>query len=125
MSGIELAGLVLGGFPLVIEGLRIYRENFENLEQWWEFRKNFIAFADKVQHQRMLYRDNLKKLLDPIIVDTDELQRMISDPDDQLWSDTTLLSDRVKARLGEEYERFVPLCDKDFDINVTYCLIQV
>lgn len=41
MSGIEIAGLVLGAFPVVIEALESYRNAFTALKNWWEFQRTF------------------------------------------------------------------------------------
>ncbi|PVH79284.1 hypothetical protein DL98DRAFT_420730 [Cadophora sp. DSE1049] len=48
MSGIEIASLVLGGFPLLISTAEYYREGFEPLAKWYKFRSQFIAFIDTV-----------------------------------------------------------------------------
>lgn len=41
MSGIEVAGLVLGAFPIVVEALEDYRELFGALKSWWRFQRTF------------------------------------------------------------------------------------
>ena len=41
MSGIEVAGLVLGAWPVVMEALEGYRETFRTLKSWWKFQRTF------------------------------------------------------------------------------------
>ncbi|RYP05471.1 hypothetical protein DL765_009835 [Monosporascus sp. GIB2] len=80
MSGIEVAGLVLGGFPILLNCLDYYRKGFEPLEEWWNFRTRFIEFIDNIRHQAMRYNENMYRLLDPIIPDVESLNRMIDLP---------------------------------------------
>lgn len=44
MSGFEIAGVVLGAFPIVMSGLERYRKAFEPLKSWWKFQRTFEVF---------------------------------------------------------------------------------
>ncbi|RPA83858.1 hypothetical protein BJ508DRAFT_51884 [Ascobolus immersus RN42] len=111
MSGLEIAGLVLGGFPLLIEGLNAYRRHFEVLQNWFEFRVKFVEFIDDVNHQMMLYESNLQNLLDPIVSNLKELEELQTDLGHPLWKDGRLLV-RLKERLGIQYARFVRIMER-------------
>jgi hypothetical protein len=106
MSGIEIAGLVLGGFPILLNCLDYYREGFEPLEEWWNFRTHFIAFVDDIRHQMMRYNENMARLLDPIIADNDSLTTLVRDAHDPRWTDGSLDA-LLEQRLASEYGRFV------------------
>lgn len=108
MSGFEIAGLVLGAFPILLKSLEHYREGFEPLEEWWNFRTHFIAFVDDIRHQMMRYNENLVRLLDPIIADTDELASLLRDSSlaDARWHDGTF-EGPLKQRLASECDRFL------------------
>lgn len=41
MSGIKVAGLILGAFPVVISALEGYRKAFKPLKSWWKFQRTF------------------------------------------------------------------------------------
>lgn len=102
MSGFEIAGAVLGGFPILLNCLEYYREGFEPLNDWWHFRVHFIAFVDDVRHQMMRYHESLIRLLDPIISDNQSLLALIKDPTDSRWKDGSieaLLEDRLPSEL--------------------------
>lgn len=107
MSGFEIAGVVLGGFPILLNCLEYYREGFEPLEEWWNFRTHFIAFVDDIRHQMMRYHENMIRLLDPIIADTDDLASLVRDSSlaDPRWHDGSL-EGALKERLASEYDRF-------------------
>lgn len=120
MSGIEVAGLVLGAFPILLNCLDYYQKGFEPLEEWWNFRTNFIAFIDDISHQMMKYTENMFQLLDPIIADRESLIRLIEDPDDQRWHDAKL-GELLKDRLASEYSRYFRTVDK---IHRVICELQ-
>lgn len=106
MSGIEIAGLVLGSFPILLSCLDHYREGFEPLEEWWNFRTHFIAFVDDIRHQMMRYNENIIRLLDPIISDKDSLTDLVRNAKDSRWTDGSLDA-LLEQRLASEYERVV------------------
>ncbi|KAH0542502.1 hypothetical protein FGG08_003098 [Glutinoglossum americanum] len=106
MSGIEIAGLVLGSFPILLNCLDYYRKGFEPLEEWWNFRTHFIAFVDDIRHQMMRYNENMIRLLDPIIADNDDLNALVQDANDPRWTDGSLAIP-LEQRLASECERFI------------------
>src|SRR5437762_85698 len=90
MSGFEIVGVVLGSFPILLTCLEHYREGLEPLEEWWNFRTQFIAFVDDIRHQMMKYNENMILLLDPIITDNETLNALVRDPSDPRWRDGSL-----------------------------------
>ena len=111
MSGIEIAGLVLGSFPIILNCLDYYREGFEPLEEWWSFRTHFIAFVDDINHQMMRYNGNMTRLLDPVIVDNDSLTSLVQNAKDPRWTDGSL-TDLLEQRLPSQSERFLRIIQR-------------
>ena len=111
MSGIEIAGLVLGSFPIILSCLEYYREGFEPLEEWWSFRTRFIAFVDDINHQMMRYNGNMTRLLDPIIADNDSLTSLVQNAKDPRWTDGSL-THLLKQHLTSEYGRFLRIMER-------------
>ena len=111
MSGIEIAGLVLGAFPIILNCLDYYRKGFEPLEEWWAFRTHFIAFVDDINHQMMLYKGNMTRLLDPIIIDNDSLTSLVQNAKDPRWTDGSL-TDLLEQRLPSELPRFLRIIQR-------------
>jgi hypothetical protein len=80
MSGLEIASVLLGAFPLIITGLQHWRDvakvgNFYR-RVWTECNDCYR----EVQFQELLYKRNLKKLLLPVVSKADEVKRLIDDP---------------------------------------------
>ncbi len=111
MSGIEIAGLVLGSFPILLNCLDYYREGFEPLEEWWSFRTSFIAFIDDIRHQMMRYHGNMTRLLDPIVTDNESLTTLVGDAKDPRWSDGSLTRP-LEQRLASEHGRFLRIVQR-------------
>lgn len=111
MSGIEIAGLVLGSFPIILNCLDYYREGYEPLEAWWNFRAAFINFVDAIKHQMMRYDDSIKRLLDPIIPDPNSLIRLVQDTKDPRWFDESL-NHHLEQRLAGEHGRFLRIMQR-------------
>lgn len=112
MSGIELVGLVLGAFPIILNGLESYRKGFEPLDEWWQFRTHFIAFTDDIRHQMMKYNENMIRLLDPITTctDGDNLAALLMIPSqDHPEID---LEEILKGRLASELDRFLRIVQR-------------
>jgi hypothetical protein len=111
MSGIEIAGLVLGSFPVLLNCLDYYRRGFEPLEEWWNFRTHFINFIDDIRHQMMRYNENMIQLLDPIIADNESLYELVQNAKDPRWTDGSLAAP-LEQRLASEYERFLRVVNR-------------
>ncbi|CAD6582253.1 MAG: hypothetical protein ASARMPREDX12_000882 [Alectoria sarmentosa] len=111
MSGIEIAGLVLGSFPIILNCLDYYRKGFEPLEDWWNFRTHFIAFIDDISHQMMRYNGNMIRLLDPIVADSDSLTTLVGNANDPRWIDGSL-AHLLEQRLASEHKRFLRIIQR-------------
>lgn len=111
MSGIEVAGLVLGSFPIILNCLDYYREGFEPLEDWWNFRTHFVAFIDDIRHQMMKYNENMIRLLDPIVANSDSLTTLVRDAKDPRWFDGSLTR-LLEQRLASEHGRFLRIIQR-------------
>jgi hypothetical protein len=111
MTGVEIVGFVLGGFPILLNCLDYYREGFEPLEEWWNFRTHFISFVDDIRHQMMRYNENMIRLLDPIISDSDSLTALVRNAKDPRWTDGSLC-EALEQRLASEHERFLRIVER-------------
>ena len=111
MSGIEIAGLVLGSFPIMLNCLDYYRQGFEPLEEWWNFREHFVAFVDDIGHQMMRYNENMVRLLHPIVVESDSLTALVQNAKDPRWTDGSL-THPLEQRLASEHGRFLRIIQR-------------
>lgn len=106
MSGVEIAGFVLAGFPLLISAAEHYREGFEPLLKWKRFRTDFISFIDAVDIEKQLYYQMLERFLLSADVPHEELQLFMTKPNYNGWQREDLVK-VLKGRLGPSYEVYV------------------
>jgi hypothetical protein len=85
MSGVEVTGLLLGAFPLFISTLEHYRDTAETLGVFWKIRKEYKTWTHSLNICQLAFEQNLQELLLPLIVDEDELQKLIAEPDGPEW----------------------------------------
>jgi hypothetical protein len=102
MSGIEVAGLVLGGFPLLISALK-------HLVKLRMFRRECQKDLNRLRDIRLVYRESLRTLLVPLqydgTLDLKQIERLLDDPSSQAWSDPDV-QEEVSRRLGVFKDRY-------------------
>jgi hypothetical protein len=110
MSGIEIAGLVLGAFPVLLYALESYRKSAEGLTEWWRIQRTVKKCRQDLQYHRILFEGNLERFLLPLVVDDDELQTLMADPAGEGWEDPEL-EVRLKQRLPKSYDLFIDIME--------------
>ncbi|RYP69578.1 hypothetical protein DL771_006015 [Monosporascus sp. 5C6A] len=108
MSGIELAGLVLGAFPILIHALESYREGAEVLKDWWQIQRAYKKCKHDIDYHRTVFESNIERLLLPLVVDDDELKDLMNDPAGKAWEDGEL-EKRLRERLPKSYDLFLDI----------------
>jgi hypothetical protein len=110
MSGIEIAGLVLGAFPVLLYSLESYRKSAEGLTEWWRIQRTVKKCRQDLQYHRILFEGNLERFLLPLVVNDDELQTLMADPAGEGWEDPEL-EVRLKQRLPKSYDLFIDIME--------------
>jgi hypothetical protein len=105
MSGVEVAGFVLGAFPLLISALEHYRQTAEVLSDWWQIKREYRKCKDEIRFHQLAFEQNLEKYLLPMIVDEEELQELIANPGGPQWRNPDL-EEKLKERLPKAYDLF-------------------
>jgi hypothetical protein len=106
MSGLEIAGVLLGAFPLIISGLEHWRDVAKVGGFYWRVRKEYTKCRSDVEFHELVYKRNLKELLLPILSDTDEVNQLVSDPGGEQWTDNVLQT-RLEERLLDSYALYM------------------
>jgi hypothetical protein len=106
MSGIEIAGLVLGAFPLLIHALESYREGAEVVSDWWQIERAYKKCKQDLKYHQLLFEGNIERFLLPLVVDDDELKQLMENPAGTAWEDSEL-EKKLKERLPRAYETFL------------------
>lgn len=91
MSGLEIAGLVLGSIPLVIAALEHYEDIMAS-------KRSFFSYVAELEHatrslacEQVLFQQSMKSLLKPITRDH-ELRDMLDNTASPLWKESSINS---------------------------------
>ncbi|KAI1370312.1 hypothetical protein F4677DRAFT_367696 [Hypoxylon crocopeplum] len=106
MSGIEVADLVLGAFPIAIELLDKYREVATRAGLFYQIKLKHRQCRNRLECERLVFTGNLKQLLLPLVVDDEKITDMISDPGGPSWMDSST-SDLLIKRLTHSYDVYM------------------
>lgn len=103
MSGLEIAGVLLGAFPVVISSLKHWREIAKVGGFFWRIRQEYTKCRSDVRFHEICYKQYLRELLLPIVADMDEVSRLMVDPGGARWKDESL-RERLEGRLQDSYD---------------------
>ena len=115
MSGVEVVGLLLGAFPLLISALEHYRQGAEVLENWWKIKKEYKKCKNEIKVQELAFENNIERFLLPLVADDDDIAVLIAQPGGSSWKDPALEA-KLKERLPRSYELFLATIE---DIKLT------
>jgi hypothetical protein len=79
MSGLEVAGVVLGALPLVISALEHYARGAESVKIYYRYKIQLQNLIDAVKTQKVIFTNTLEQLLTGI-VPADKMTAVIADP---------------------------------------------
>lgn len=106
MSGIELAGLVLGAFPLAIAALEKYGEAARRFGMFLYIRAEYKHWKDDLRFHDIAFKRHLKQLLLPLVFDDGTIKELLLDPGSEAWRDAQI--DRLlRKRLNEAHELYM------------------
>ncbi len=106
MSGFEVAGVVLGAFPLVLSALEKYRELATRLGLWGKIHLEYKKWRDDLDFYQILFTRQLRQLLLPLVTDDDKIRELISSPGGDSWKDQSI-SNLLEERLGDSYQLYL------------------
>jgi hypothetical protein len=105
MSGFEIAGVVLGAFPIAITALEKYREVAKLWGFWWEIRYEYQKCSSEVKFHRLGFTRNLKQLLLPMVSNQAQILRLLADPGGKEWKEQSI-AQQLEDRLQDSYELY-------------------
>lgn len=104
MSGIEVAGLVLGAFPLALEVLDRYKEVARRFGFWYKIAAEHKKCDSQLKFHQLVYINRLKKLLLPLAgLDDNRIDELLLSPGGEVWAEASTVK-ILERRLGDSYE---------------------
>jgi len=117
VTGVELAGLILATFPIIVNALENYGEGLETMKDWARFRLDFHSFLNDFIRQQIFFRQHIEDLLSSVVDSEYTMGIMLDDPDDEQWQ-SSALEEKLKQRLPgkQEYETYMTTVSSILDI---------
>ncbi|KAK3338454.1 hypothetical protein B0H65DRAFT_582492 [Neurospora tetraspora] len=110
MSGIEVAGLIIGIIPLLVTTIDQCQQGYKLLDEWIHFQREFSEFSNTVRCQRLLLKKLIQRTLASVTESEETLARMLENPSCDEWRDP-VITEKLKTKLSgdEEYDTFSKL----------------
>nr|POF20019.1 hypothetical protein CFP56_52268 [Quercus suber] len=105
MSGIEVAGLVLGAIPLVISGLEHYGEGARTIKSMWNYPQEFASLSRRMRVEQDIFRNAIELLLSDCVEDA-VLADLLDNPGGDIWSDPKV-DEALREKMRRSYEVYL------------------
>jgi hypothetical protein len=105
MSGVEIAGLILGAFPIVIHTLEQYANGVQYVKRFWKYRREFESLIRRLELEVEIFRNTCEELLTGL-VPADQITDILNDPAGPAWSDPGV-EQLLKKRLQRSHTGYL------------------
>lgn len=105
-TGIEVLGLTLAVFPVVVEGLKGLKEVIDTVKSFKSYRYELANYLRIIKTARVYFLDTIEDLLDGIVETQDELDQLRKDPGGTAW-DKPHYEERLRKRLDHDYDIYL------------------
>ena len=117
MSGLEIAGLVLGALPLAIEVLDRYSEVADRIDVFFKIKAEYDEWHRRLEFNHLLFKRNVEELLLPLMVDDitkeDNIPKLMKDPFGSWWTEPEM-AHLLQERLRDGYKVYMG-CIQDIE----------
>ena len=115
MSGIEVAGLVLGAIPVLISGIESYANGVSKAGRMIRYKRELKSLHRTLETDYELYRTICRLLLSQI-ADPGDIAELLDEPGGEAWKDPDLAK-AMRRLLGSSYDVYVKTME-DMDAAV-------
>ena len=102
-TGIEVAGLTLAIFPVLVDGLKHFKEGVETVRSWQSYRHDLANNFYTLKIARVFFLNTIEELLDGIIQSQEELEALRKNPYG-IHSIKPLYEEQLRRRLEHDYD---------------------
>lgn len=103
MSGFEIAGIVLGGLPIVIKAIKGHKKGFEPLEKWYRYKHDFRSFLNDVDIEKRMFEGLCDRLLNYCPLSSQQRSVLLAGEDIEAWHQNDVEKD-LRLKPGKSYD---------------------
>ena len=111
MSGVEIVGVLLGIFPLLISAAEHYREGLSVVRRAVQRRAFIDQYRAELNQQQALLSLYIKAVIGRTGLSPSKQARLVEHPSGDEWRSPEVVKE-LKKELGDAYEPFVSLLEK-------------
>jgi hypothetical protein len=89
MSGLEIAGIVLGSLPLIISAVEHYATLARTVRSAVKYKTELKILKHDLDAECIIFLDTLERVLDGL-VPARQFEELLKNPESALWKDATL-----------------------------------
>ncbi|KAF2674521.1 hypothetical protein BT63DRAFT_12680 [Microthyrium microscopicum] len=116
MSGLEVAGAVLGSIPLVISALEHYADGVRTVRRMLTYKWELKTLILELETESITYRNTCEMLLDGI-ASSKEMEIMLAAPGGDAWDDP-IIQNKLEKRLALAYKVYLErICAMEDAVN--------
>jgi len=104
MSGFEIAGVVLGGVPVIVSALKLYIEGASTFQRWRFYTRELKSLIRSLETEQTKLQNVCERLLVNIVPET-KIEDMINDPFGPLWGEEATAK-KINERLWRSAKVF-------------------
>ncbi|KAL8944305.1 MAG: hypothetical protein Q9211_000645 [Gyalolechia sp. 1 TL-2023] len=111
MSGFEVAGVVLGAFPVLNSGLNHVVDGIQTAKRWKRYRVKLRDYADLLESAKVYFFDTLDELLGDMVASDEDVALLLDHPGGILWKRVEF-EERLRKRLDRSYSSYFKTVSK-------------
>lgn len=115
MSGIEVVGLLVGMFPLVISAMEHYEDVKKSATVWWRIMREHRRDYYKLKYCQLAFSCQLELLLYPLlqdeVVDQRDYETLLAKAGGDSWLESRI-DNELKVRLGERHATYIEVLEQ-------------
>jgi hypothetical protein len=114
MSGIEVASLVIGVLPILVEAVKSYTTIYRGFQTFRHYSKEVRTFSVQLKTQKGIFCNEIRLLL-RLVENAKVVDEMIEDAGDSRWA-SKQLNDRLSAILQHDFELYKNTIEETVEI---------
>lgn len=104
-TGIEVAGLVLGALPILLEGLKFYSEGVDTAIRFWKYREGVKGLISELAAEQTIYQNSIEIIIHGV-VDARDVAEFLTRPGGELWQKPDF-EERLRKRLETSFDSYL------------------
>ncbi|KAL8816856.1 MAG: hypothetical protein Q9223_004208 [Gallowayella weberi] len=114
VTGIEITGLTLAVFPIVVDGVERYISGLQIIKTWRRYRVELAYYQHHIGIASAMFRNTIEELLEGIVTTQDDITALGDNPH-AVATNNPQYEQQLKLRLDHDYQYCVAIMSRMLD----------